>query len=134
MHSSRMRSDRLLTSVHAAGFWRVHPGVHPRGCIQGGCIHAAAEGCIHAAEGGACRGVHPYCSRGMHPEGGASMLQQGEGVSMLQRKGVHPECTLPLCGQTDGYENTTFAHTSYAVGNRIVAPPPPPPPPLEMLE
>ena len=70
MHSSRMRTNRLLTV----------------------CLLAEVLSC---------------CSEGSASMGCASMLQKG-GVSWM-----HP----PPCGQTDAYENITFPHTPYAVGN-----------------
>ena len=85
MHSSRIRTDVLLTICLLAGG-------------GGGCIDAAAEGCIQG-DGRGCisKGVHPGR---VHP-GGASMLQQGGGAS----RGIHPCCSRRVNprGESRGY-------------------------------
>ena len=90
MHSSRMRTDRLLTVCLLIGGMHTLEGVH---ALEGGCIHWRE---VHPLDG-----VHPL--EGVHPEGAS------RGVASWK----HPP---PVNRMTHTCENITFPHTPYAVG------------------
>ena len=106
----------------------MHP--HPAAVGWGEDPCCSREGVHPCCSGGASRRMNPYCIWGVH-QGGASgavciggasgrYVHPGD-ASMLQRRGVHPGCTLlPVNSMAHACKNITFPQLRLRVGIKVL--------------